>query len=232
MAAALEVAAAEYARGYAETYRRQEEGAFVDVEAALIHIGRILTRTWSPERTAAAAAVRIAFTRRFLSRPRPGTARPLRRLRAAGYRIGLITNCPPEVALVWPATPLATLVDVPVFSCVEGIRKPDPRIYRMTCARLGVPPEACLYVGDGGSRELSGALAVGMRPLLLRPADEVAADREWFGHETWAGETISSLPELLGLVGLSATGPPQRPVSIGRRPRAGRAEHLKTSGWC
>lgn len=40
--------------------------------------------------------------------------------------------------------------------------KPDPAIYLLACRRLGVAPEDCVFVGDGGDRELEGAAAVGM----------------------------------------------------------------------
>lgn len=44
-----------------------------------------------------------------------------------------------------------------------GVRKPDPGIYRLTCAALGVPPDACLHVGDrpdtdGGVARAAAAL--------------------------------------------------------------------------
>jgi FMN phosphatase YigB (HAD superfamily) len=33
---------------------------------------------------------------------------------------------------------------------------------------LGLAPQSCLFVGDGGSNEHHGAYAVGMKPVLLR----------------------------------------------------------------
>jgi len=45
-------------------------------------------------------------------------------------------------------------------------------MYRLACTGLAVTPAECLYVGDGGSGELTGAAAVGMRPVLL-------ADDDW-----------------------------------------------------
>jgi putative hydrolase of the HAD superfamily len=35
--------------------------------------------------------------------------------------------------------------------------KPDPRIFQLACKRLGLQPEDCLYVGDGGSNEFTAA---------------------------------------------------------------------------
>ncbi len=53
---------------------------------------------------------------------------------------------------------------------VIGLVKPDPAIYQLACQRLGVIPEDCRYVGDGGSNELTGADASGMRAVLIAPS--------------------------------------------------------------
>ena len=41
------------------------------------------------------------------------------------------------------------MIDEPVFSCVVGLCKPDPRIYRLALERLSVQAEESLFVGDG-----------------------------------------------------------------------------------
>jgi putative hydrolase of the HAD superfamily len=88
------------------------------------------------------------------------------------------------------------VIDAAVFSCVERTRKPDPRLFRKVAADLGIEPARCLYVGDGGGNELTGASGVGMRAVLL-------AGPDWRQHsdhrrETgWTGPQISSLTELI-----------------------------------
>ncbi len=42
------------------------------------------------------------------------------------------------------------LFDVIIESSKEGMRKPDPRIYRMACERVGVAPETVVYLDDLG----------------------------------------------------------------------------------
>ena len=65
--------------------------------------------------------------------------------------------------------------------------------------RLAVLPDECLYVGDGGSMELTGASALGMDVVLIRtPYDTVNGDRE-----EWQGTRISSLNEVVSLVGVT-----------------------------
>jgi putative hydrolase of the HAD superfamily len=97
-------------------------------------------------------------------------------LRASGFRLGLISDCSSELVEDWAATEFAARIDAPVFSWQEGYRKPDPRLYATASARLGVPPDACWYVGDGGSREFQGALAAGMHPIPAAAAHRTDPD--------------------------------------------------------
>ena len=94
--------------------------------------------------------------------------------------------------------PLASLVDVPVSSAVERVKKPDARIYRLACERLGVTPSQCLYVGDGGSHELTGAAKVGMTAVQVAavPKDDTLI----IDGESWPGKRIETLSEVLGLL--------------------------------
>jgi len=67
----------------------------------------------------------------------------------------------------WDDSPLAPLFDAALFSCHEKLMKPDAAMYLRATERLGVRPENCLFVGDGGSSEHEGANAVGMRTVLF-----------------------------------------------------------------
>ncbi len=89
----------------------------------------------------------------------------LRSLKDCGIKVGLITNCFSEEAVAIKESDLYPFFDVPVLSFDEGMMKPDPAIYRLALDRLGVKPEECLYVGDGGSHELEAAREIGMKPL-------------------------------------------------------------------
>ncbi|MHC4471235.1 MAG: HAD family hydrolase [Planctomycetota bacterium] len=161
---------------------------------------------------AEALAIRTEFTRASLS-PRPDAVPTLRALREAGLRTALVSDCSAEVPDLWPETPFAAVIEVPIFSCVARLKKPDPRIFRLACDALGVAPEQCAYVGDGYSNELSGAAAVGMRAIHLAPPDEVASDHPTYEGGTWEGDRIGSLAEVLSLLGR----PPQKPRSSGPR---------------
>jgi putative hydrolase of the HAD superfamily len=58
------------------------------------------------------------------------------------------------------------LFDLVVESSLEGIRKPDPRIYQLTCERLGISPERAVYLDDLGIN-LKPARALGMRTIKV-----------------------------------------------------------------
>jgi putative hydrolase of the HAD superfamily len=198
MAAVLAMPLADYVRIWGETYSLHEAGVFATTEDSVEHACRAGGVTVATRPVAAAAAMWWEFQRRILV-PRADAIPTLARLRAASFRIGLIANSPPEVAWLWPETPLAPLVDVPLFSAAVGFRKPEPRIYLLACERLHVEPGRCLFVGDGGSRELTGAARVGMTAIQLRSADEQPEEETRFGREFWHGPVLSRLTDLLTL---------------------------------
>ena len=73
----------------------------------------------------------------------------VRQVRAAGYRTALLTNISSEgEAIFTKLFPVDELFDVVVDSSKVGMRKPDPAIYELTCARLGVAPDRCLFIDD------------------------------------------------------------------------------------
>lgn len=146
---------------------------------------------------ARAADMRVEFTRRSLV-PRVDALTTLIALRQEGYALGLISDCASEVPLLWPETAFAEAFDTTVFSCAVGWKKPHPAIYQLACAHLQVAPERCLYVGDGSSNELSGALQCGMHPVLVCYPGETDAIHH--DAEVWTGARITSLMEVLSLV--------------------------------
>jgi putative hydrolase of the HAD superfamily len=117
-----------------------------------------------------------------------------------GLKVGVISDCSEEVVAAWPATPLAPLVHEAVLSAAVGLKKPDPRVYELACERLGVAAEKCLFVGDGGSRELSGATAVGMEAVLIRVPDDAGDGAFRRDAEEWDGARVAALQEVLELL--------------------------------
>jgi putative hydrolase of the HAD superfamily len=125
--------------------------------------------------------------------PVSGAVETITALRGRGLKTGLITVCSEDVALLWRETEFHGLFDVEVFSATCGLRKPDPRIYRLALDELGVAAEEAMFVGDGANDELAGAERVGMTAVGVEsPGGELPDD--------WDGPRIRGLPELLELV--------------------------------
>jgi putative hydrolase of the HAD superfamily len=138
-------------------------------------------------------AARLDFVRHCLV-PRAGAVGTLRRLRADGYGVGLITVCSEDVEAIWPESAFAGLFDAEVFSSRIGISKPDPRIYLACCEELGVEPREAVFVGDGANDELEGARRVGMQAILIHKHGQ---DPLWPEVRTWDGPRVTTIPEVL-----------------------------------
>jgi len=67
------------------------------------------------------------------------------------------------------------LFDLVVESSIEGIRKPDPRIYELTCERLGVTPERTIFLDDLGVN-LKPARDLGMRTIKVMSEDQAISE--------------------------------------------------------
>jgi len=116
---------------------------------------------------------------------RPGALALMRDARAAGLPVGILTN---DLRLFQPADfvaglALGELADDVIDGSVEGIMKPDPRIYRLSAARLGVACEDVVFLDDQPVN-LAGAEAVGMTAVpvdVTNPAAAFARARELTG---------------------------------------------------
>ena len=97
-------------------------------------------------------------------------------LRAEGYRMALLTNNVREWDQRWRAmAPVDDIFEVVVDSAFVGVRKPDPEIYELCCARLGVDAGECLFVDDRKDN-CEGARAVGMRAVRYVDFEQAAGE--------------------------------------------------------
>ncbi len=129
---------------------------------------------------AAAEELALYYENRFFTRRlRPEVPETLARLRARGLRLALISNVMArgQVGRCLASYGLEGCFDPVLASSVYGWRKPSPRIFLEAARLLGLPPEACAYVGDTISRDVAGArragygLAIQIRSFLTDKAD-------------------------------------------------------------
>jgi epoxide hydrolase-like predicted phosphatase len=103
----------------------------------------------------------------------------VREARSQGLRTALVSN---TWGLRDPSPWYDEAFDAVVLSGREGVRKPDPEIYRLAADRVGVDPGTCVFVDDIAAN-VEGARDVGMMGVLHRHPDI----------------TIPKLEELLGI---------------------------------
>jgi putative hydrolase of the HAD superfamily len=199
MARVLGADEAEFEKAWNGSALGRQTGAYPTVRDNIVSLCSSLGVR--PDRDALDRAVdaRMALYRRSFH-PRPGALETLREVKTRGYPVALVSMCAPDAPDLWRASELAPFVDVEVFSCETGLRKPDAAIYGYAADGLGVDPSACLYCGDGAYGELSGAAAVGMTAYLIDDPGVDPSQMLRLEGEDWAGPRVHDLRELLALL--------------------------------
>jgi putative hydrolase of the HAD superfamily len=122
-----------------------------------------------PDLASAMAATYVEAQR--AGHPLIGGAGETVREAAARYRLGLLTNGPPDIQrLKLDQTGLAGFFDAVVISGETGVGKPSAEAFHLVLDGLGVRPEEAVMVGDSWDRDIEGALAVGIRPVWVASA--------------------------------------------------------------
>ncbi len=119
----------------------------------------------------------------------------LERLRDAGLVLGVVSNFEEWLERLLEELGVRPFFDVRVISGVEGVEKPDPRIFELAMSRAGVTPERSVYVGDNPEFDVEPALAVGMFPVLIDRRGRFEGDEVSCARITELGQ----LPELIGV---------------------------------
>jgi len=91
----------------------------------------------------------------------------LRRLHADGFRIGLISNTHRCLTSFQSHFALEGLISAAVSSSAHGYMKPHPSIFQSALTLVGAEPEASVMVGDSYAHDIEGAMALGMRGILI-----------------------------------------------------------------
>lgn len=115
----------------------------------------------------------------------------LRELEGAGFRLGLISNFEGWLQNILVEQELGESFEVSVISGLEGVEKPDVRIYEVAIERAGVEPQRAVHIGDSMAMDVRPAKEVGMNAVLL---DRVGR------YPDPGCPTISSLEDLPALV--------------------------------
>ena len=150
-----------------ERSRDRLTGALKDPAVIIRTMAHAIDPRIPEELIAAAVKNRIErFAGALLNVPE-STLKTLAALKRRGKKIGLISNADVLEAAAWDRSSMAPYFDSVIFSCHVGCVKPEPEIYRLSLKELGVAASQCLFVGDGGSRELEGARRLGITTVMI-----------------------------------------------------------------
>jgi putative hydrolase of the HAD superfamily len=129
----------------------------------------------------------------------PDAAPALRELRAAGLRLVVVSNWDHSLHERLEETGLAPLVDAAVASAEVGHAKPERAIFEHALELAGAGPERALHAGDSPVEDVEGALAAGLRAVLVVRDGDLRAPE--------GVPRIRTLAELPALCEYARTGP-------------------------
>jgi putative hydrolase of the HAD superfamily len=118
----------------------------------------------------------------------------LARARAAGLRVGIVSNSEGQLLELLARLGITHLFEHVLDSGVEGVRKPDPAIFQRALARFGTQASRALYAGDIPQVDVDGARAAGMDAVLIDPLDHYPDYTD--------AQRFPSVAALLGALGL------------------------------
>jgi putative hydrolase of the HAD superfamily len=146
-------------------------GVTNDHQRGWLYFNLVLSEAGVPlsDRTAAALAELHEYHARLnLWETVPTDVGPaLTRLRGLGLQMVVISNANGTLHAMFDRLGLARHFDVVVDSHLEGVEKPDPRLFQIGLARVDGRPETTIHVGDIYNVDVVGARNAGLRPVLL-----------------------------------------------------------------
>jgi putative hydrolase of the HAD superfamily len=94
-------------------------------------------------------------------------AETLDALAATGVTLGIVSNFEAWLDDLLALLDVRERFPVRVISGIDGVEKPDPRIYELALARAGVTADEVAFVGDNPEFDVDPPAALGMFPVLI-----------------------------------------------------------------
>jgi len=108
--------------------------------------------------------------------PNPPMIDLMGELKESGYRMAMLTNNVREWEPLWRSMlPVDEIFETVVDSAFVGCRKPESRIYAMTLERIGLAPQACLFVDDV-EVNCEGARKAGINAVHFRDNEQAIGE--------------------------------------------------------
>ncbi len=99
-----------------------------------------------------------------------GVVPALAALRAAGFRLVVVSNANGTLRAKFDRLGLTARVDCVLDSCEFGVEKPDPRLFQIAMEKSGAEPGTTVHVGDLYHVDVLGARAAGLSGVLYDEA--------------------------------------------------------------
>ena len=171
------------------------DGRFGSSEGDILAAAELVGAQVSDSQMRECMNLRRSITRDFLT-PKPGVLEMLSDLQSKGIKIGLVTDCVYDVPAVWSESVFAPYFSATHFSCVTHVRKPDARAYNIVLEELSVTPGSALFVGDGGSDELNGAVRAGIKAVMIDDLTPASGEVMRVGVVDWNGPVVTSMSQI------------------------------------
>jgi len=198
MAAVLSAPTEDFVKLWFEQSSELGTGVYPSYQIYIKHLCKQLHINAQNNAIELAAVIPFSMVKNDVMVPRNNAIEVLTYLKSHGYKTGLISDCGPELPIFWDDTPYVAFIDVTLFSCSVGMNKGDPRIFQMAVEKLAVKPQSCLYIADGMRNELANAAKLGMHSVQILVPGEIDDSPI---REDWHGQVITSLKEVLNLLG-------------------------------
>ena len=175
--------------GTRQSYRNPAVRGFDLQETVAFHVACQFAYLGIEHGPAAEAVVRtfVAGSVAALDESRAVLARLGRR-----FRLGVVSNFYGNLERILSGTGIAPLLELTCDSALEGVSKPDPRIFTLAVERLTLRSEEVLFVGDSYEQDIVPARAAGLRTAWL-------VAREGAAEESLADMRLGTLAELESL---------------------------------
>lgn len=141
--------------------------------------------------------------------PMPGARQVLERFHHHGVRLAVVSNCacgPEVLRYELGKHGLADRLEFIMVSAEYSVRKPNPLLFEMAAAKLGLACKDIWFVGDRLDTDVAGAKAAGMKAVWFQPgnADQLSADASILKVGSW-DELLGRFESKLRGLGLSET---------------------------
>jgi epoxide hydrolase-like predicted phosphatase len=120
--------------------------------------------------------VNFLWTEAFMAayKPRQEMFSLASRLRKAGCKTAILSNTEKPVVEIINKQKYDAF-NVTVVSCLEGIAKPERKIYEITLDRLGIPAGQALFIDDK-QENIEGAKQAGLQTILFKSTEKFKKD--------------------------------------------------------